>query len=90
MRADGLEGHVKAPLMSLPAIMGTTLETVPVGVPYLSASAEAIEKWRPTVEAIPGFRVGIAFQGRPDHRNDLFRSVPLKEFAPLAGSPGSA
>jgi hypothetical protein len=76
------------PLMSLPAILKTTLGTVPAKVPYLAASSEAIEKWKPVVESIPGYRIGIAHQGAIGHENDLFRSFPLKEFAPLAGVPG--
>lgn len=86
--ADGFEGLVQAPVMSLPAILGTTRETVPNQVPYLSASADAIEKWRPVVGAIRGFRVGITWQGSPDHRNDRFRSIPLEQFAPIGGVPG--
>jgi hypothetical protein len=76
------------PLMSLPAVLKTTLETVPDTVPYLSASAEAIERWRPSLEAIRGFKVGIAWQGNPGHQNDRFRSIALEQFAPLAEIPG--
>jgi hypothetical protein len=80
--------NVQAALMSLPAILGTTMETVPARVPYLSASAESLAKWKPIVEGIGGYRVGITWQGRPDHENDVFRSVKLTEFAPLASVPG--
>ncbi len=37
---------VQAPLMSLPAILGTTLETVPADVPYLAAEPERVAHWR--------------------------------------------
>jgi tetratricopeptide (TPR) repeat protein len=76
------------PLTSLPAVLRTTLETVPAKVPYLAASEAAIAKWKPIIDAIPGFRVGVTWQGRPDHGNDRFRSIPLKAFAPLASIPG--
>jgi hypothetical protein len=33
-------------------------------------------------------RVGIAWQGNPDHQADAFRSVPLAYFEPLAAIPG--
>jgi Flp pilus assembly protein TadD len=36
----------QASLLSLPAIFGTTLATVPAEVPYLSADAATIEHWR--------------------------------------------
>ena len=38
--------HVHAPLMSLPAIFGTTLATLPAEVPYLAANAVLVEHWR--------------------------------------------
>jgi hypothetical protein len=88
--AELLRHDVQAPLMSLPAILKTTLETVPDTVPYLSASVDAIERWRPVVGAIPGFRVGITWQGDPRHQNDRFRSIALEQFAPLAAVDGIA
>jgi Flp pilus assembly protein TadD len=38
--------HVHAPLMSLPAIFGTTLETVPANVPYLMVDQVLADHWR--------------------------------------------
>ncbi len=38
--------HVHAPLLSLPAIFGTTLETVPARVPYLHVNPMLAERWR--------------------------------------------
>ena len=40
---------VHAPLMSLPAILGTTLTNLPVGIPYLAVDAGMVEHWRPIV-----------------------------------------
>ena len=37
---------VQAPLMSLPRIFGTTLETVPAEIPYLKARPELVAAWR--------------------------------------------
>ena len=37
---------VHASLLSLPGILGTTLETIPVSVPYLFADAALVERWR--------------------------------------------
>src|SRR5262249_43220600 len=36
----------QSPLMSLPSIFGTTLETVPAHVPYLFNDPQRIERWR--------------------------------------------
>ena len=79
---------VHTPLLSLPHILGTTLETVPAQVPYLEADAKLVEHWRSELAPIAGFKVGIAWQGSPYYRFDRLRSVPLDELAPLAAVPG--
>src|SRR5262249_33075308 len=79
---------VHAPLLSLPALLGTTLETVPADVPYLLARGELVERWRERLGPAEGLRVGIAWQGNPDYPNDRYRSVPLSAFAPLAAVEG--
>jgi Flp pilus assembly protein TadD len=79
---------VQAPLMSLPAILHTTLATVPADVPYLAADPERVARWRSRLEAVDGFKVGIAWQGNLLHKWDRHRSIPLSCFAPLADVPG--
>jgi hypothetical protein len=79
---------VHAPLLSLPALVGTTLATVPAEVPYLSADPARVEAWRQRLAAVPGLRVGVAWQGNPHHKWDRHRSVPLTAFAPLARVTG--
>jgi tetratricopeptide (TPR) repeat protein len=75
------------PLLSLPRVMGTKMATIPNTVPYLSAEPERIRFWR---ERLPEtrFRIGIAWQGNAQARADRTRSLPLREFAPLAALPG--
>jgi hypothetical protein len=75
---------VQAPLMSLPAILGTTLESVPRSVPYLSADPALVEDWRSALAGHREFRVGIAWQGNPRHKWDRHRSFRLSDAAPLA------
>ena len=77
-----------ASLVSLPGIMGTTLQTIPADVPYLFPSKELVKHWQPELQAIPGFKIGICWQGNPDYKADRERSVPLVDFAPLAHVPG--
>ena len=43
--------QVYAPLMSLPAILGTTQKTVPNRVPYLPTEPIVVERWRQTLGA---------------------------------------
>ncbi len=40
------------------------------------------------MDTVPGFRVGISWQGNREHRLDRLRSIPLSEFAPLAQVEG--
>jgi tetratricopeptide (TPR) repeat protein len=79
---------VQAPLLSLPALLGTSLATLPADVPYLSAEPALVEAWRQELARFPGFRVGISWQGNPRYRGDRYRSVPLRHFAGLACVPG--
>ncbi|MEX2114510.1 MAG: tetratricopeptide repeat protein [Pirellulales bacterium] len=76
------------PLMSLPHVLGTTLDTAPRDVPYLAAPPDRIAAWCDRLQAYPGFRVGLVWQGRPDHHRDCLRSIPLAAFRPLADVPG--
>jgi Flp pilus assembly protein TadD len=81
------ETDVHAPLLSLPLLFGTTLETIPANVPYLAA-ADRIERWRQRLGSLPGRKVGVAWQGNPRHPWDGHRSAPLAALAPLARLPG--
>jgi hypothetical protein len=74
-------------LMSLPSVLATTPETLPNAVPYLFPDEGRVGRWRERLGQ-DGFKVGIAWQGNPTYPRDRYRSIPLKEFAPLAAIPG--
>ncbi len=78
----------QAPLLSLPRIFATTLPTIPAQIPYLHAPPESRAHWQQQLSGVGGFKVGIAWQGNPEHKRDRSRSVPLLAFAPLAGVTG--
>jgi tetratricopeptide (TPR) repeat protein len=78
----------QAPLMSLAHILGTTPEKATANVPYLSAKKELVEKWRPVLGEVSGFKVGVFWQGNPHYPADRERSMPLSHFRPLADLPG--
>jgi tetratricopeptide (TPR) repeat protein len=78
---------IQLPLLSLPLIMGTTLTTVPADIPYLKAQEQLVD-WQNELTGLQGFKVGIAWQGNPEMRDDSLRSIPLLHFAPLAEVPG--
>ena len=79
------------PLLSLPLALDTRLETIPAQVPYLAAEPERITQWKQRLRALPGLRVGIAWQGNPAVEKLMWargRSIPLADLEPLAHLPG--
>ncbi len=80
-----VEFDVHSPLMSLPHILGTTLETVPAQIPYLAPP----QPYPFTLEAPPETRlkVGIVWAGSPANKNDRYRSCQLKHFLSLLDIP---
>ena len=79
---------VHIPLMSLPGIFATTVTTIPGEVPYLRADPERVKRWRRELAVQDGFKIGIAWQGNPQHERDRRRSVALSYFEPLARLEG--
>ena len=79
---------VHAPLLSLPAIFRHPVEKVPAKVPYLHADEKLLVKWQHELAPLQGTKIGIAWQGRPTHRGDRQRSIPLIQFARLARIEG--
>jgi tetratricopeptide (TPR) repeat protein len=83
---------VECPLLSLPAVFGTTIETVPWPGAYLGADAAlAREKQMqfPNVRrADRPLRVGLAWAGNPRYKADSLRSIQLEQLLPLLRTPG--
>lgn len=75
------------PLMSLPLAFGTTLETIPSRVPYLSASSEKIDLWRRRLGTSTKKRVGLAWYAKQSQVLNRKRTCPLHFFAPLWAVP---
>jgi hypothetical protein len=82
------EFDVHAPLLSLPRLFGTTLETLPSAVPYLAAPAAPVEAWRGRLAKMPSLRIGLAWAGNPRNPDDSNRSIPPSELEPLTRLPG--
>jgi hypothetical protein len=74
-------------LLSLPHLLGTTVEGIPWPGPYLRAEPERRRAWGEAIGG-HGFRIGIAWQGKSGWSTDKGRSIPLAAFAPLASVPG--
>lgn len=68
------------PLLSLPLLFGTTLDTVPGALPYITPGS---------VAALGGgVRVGLVWAGNKAFADDRQRSLALADLAPLAGIEG--
>jgi Flp pilus assembly protein TadD len=84
--AGGVDCHL--PLLSVAERLGTTLETIPGGVPYLKAPADLEVQWATRLGGYSGLKVGLVWAGNRNHRNDRNRSVKPAELGPLAGMAG--
>jgi hypothetical protein len=76
-----------SPLMSLPGLLGIEETTIPRDVPYVAAEPQRVERWGRRIRELPGFKVGLCWQGNPTFKTDSLRSIALEHFAPLAGIP---
>ena len=93
------------PLLSLPAVFTTTLETIPLGPHQLTSSFQylhadpdlvmlhgkqvAASVFR-TNSAPQSLRIGLGWAGNPAYRADLERSTQLATFLPLLEIPNLA
>jgi hypothetical protein len=86
---------LECPLLSLPAVFRTTVETAPWPGAYLSANPEQVAEKR---DQFPHLRlhdspsaqrrVGLAWAGNPRYKADRLRSVKLATLLPLLRVPG--
>jgi hypothetical protein len=85
-RPTGVDAH--AHLLSLPGLLGTTVDSIPARVPYLHADTALVDAWKEELAPHRGLKIGIAWQGNPQFKGDRRRSFPLERFAPLARLEG--
>ena len=75
------------PLLSLPQVFGTTLETIPGAVPYLDIATLRRRKTPSILPAGTRPKIGIVWAGSPTYRNDRHRSIALSELLPILRLP---
>lgn len=64
------------PLMSLPLVFQTSLDTIPCDIPYLNVVPSLIEDWAAKLNAPERhLKIGLVWSGNPAHRNDRNRSI---------------
>ena len=77
---------VHLPIMSLPRIFQTGLDTIPVDFPYIFPSLKSLSSWVERCAASDDLRVGLVWAGRK--KPDPNRTCPLENFVSLNGIPG--
>lgn len=76
------------PLMSLPRVFGSDLETIPSSVPYIDVESARLERMRQRIGTDTALKVGLVWAGDPAHLRDRQRSVLLAQLASLATVQG--
>nr|WP_320132810.1 tetratricopeptide repeat-containing glycosyltransferase family protein [uncultured Holophaga sp.] len=84
------EFDLQIPLLELPALFASTLETLPRGVPYLQPPPLSPEL--DTLLTLGGSRkrIGLVWSGNPGHQDDARRSLDPTLLAPLMALPDAA
>jgi tetratricopeptide (TPR) repeat protein/precorrin-6B methylase 2 len=75
-------------MMSLPRVFGTDLGSIPAEIPYLHADPARSERWAQRLGKDRRRTVGIVWAGSPSHVRDRYRSLSLRELAPLGEIKG--
>lgn len=79
---------VQAPLLSMPYIMKTRIDSIPHTIPYLYADERLVRLWEEKLNT-GNFKIGICWQGNSNYSTHFLRtavaakSVQLQEFMPL-------
>ncbi len=85
---------VHSPLLSLPYVMKTRIETVPNEIPYLHPDEKLVAEWKEKLATDKNFKIGICWQGNDNYATPMLRttvaqkSVHPKEFEPICSVPG--
>lgn len=85
---------VHSPIMSLPYVLKTTIDTIPNEIPYLYSDEKLVNKWKEKLAHDKNFKIGICWQGNDNYATPLLRatvaqkSVHPKQLAPICKVPG--
>jgi tetratricopeptide (TPR) repeat protein len=81
------EFDLYVPLLSLPRIFRTRLETIPAQMPYIFADSYKKGIWQNRLDT-HNLKVGIVWAGGSFHKKDSSRSCKLIQFLPLSRIAG--
>ncbi len=86
--------HYQIPLMSLPYVLKTRLETIPADIPYITPDKDRLAFWKKQLSQDKNVKIGICWQGNARYSTQALRravaakSLPLQAFKTLAEIPG--
>jgi hypothetical protein len=76
---------IVTPLLSMPLVFGTELDSIPADVPYLNAPPASVELWQQRLGPRTRPRVGVAWWGS---QHIAKRSVPIEALLQVLSLPG--
>jgi hypothetical protein len=76
-----------SPLVSVPNVLRTTLDTIPANVPYVFADPVLVAQWREKLASEKGYRIGINWRGQGGQGSFRQRDIPLQHFLALTSLP---
>lgn len=87
---DALPGFdCHCPLLSLPLVFSTNLNSIPADIPYLHPDPEITARWKARIESRPSaFKVGLVWAGSRENKLDRRRSINFDQLSRLAIVPG--
>jgi len=74
------------PLLSLPRIFKTELNSIPYQNPYLFVAAAKVKEWQQRL-GDHGFKIGICWQGSTVYKDDHVRSFAVSHFKEIGSIP---
>ena len=84
--APATDCDIACPLLSLPRVLGLTLDTIPP--PLLMPREDLRAQWGAWIgEPDGGKRIGLVVSGESRHPNDAMRSIPLELLRPVLDLP---
>jgi tetratricopeptide (TPR) repeat protein len=79
------EFDLQCPLLRLPLVFNTTLESIPTKIPYVFVDPELGRNWGNKVQDDNSkLKIGITWYGNPKHIHDRNRSCLLETFLPFS------
>ncbi|MCG2583607.1 tetratricopeptide repeat protein [Massilia sp. TS11] len=78
-RQTAVTADYYCPMLSLPLVFGTTLETIPSSPAYLRADPARVAAWGERLGPRHKPRIGLAWSGNTGNKNDEMRSLSLAD-----------